>query len=60
MQVICFIPAKGKRLQPSWSPPAGGDVPQLRLYNSLTRAKVGLLFGQRSAQEEVQVRVEEC
>ncbi|XP_024118945.1 cysteine--tRNA ligase, cytoplasmic isoform X1 [Oryzias melastigma] len=30
---------KGKRLQPSWSPPAGGDVPQLRLYNSLTRAK---------------------
>uniref|UniRef100_A0A3P9HMY4 Cysteine--tRNA ligase, cytoplasmic n=1 Tax=Oryzias latipes TaxID=8090 RepID=A0A3P9HMY4_ORYLA len=31
--------SKGKRLQPSWSPPAGGDVPQLRLYNSLTRAK---------------------
>uniref|UniRef100_A0A3B3HSL7 Cysteine--tRNA ligase, cytoplasmic n=1 Tax=Oryzias latipes TaxID=8090 RepID=A0A3B3HSL7_ORYLA len=30
---------KGKRLQPSWSPPAGGDVPQLRLYNSLTRTK---------------------
>ncbi|XP_028999834.1 cysteine--tRNA ligase, cytoplasmic isoform X2 [Betta splendens] len=32
-------PVKGKRLQPSWSPPAGTDVPQLRLYNSLTRAK---------------------
>ncbi|XP_023119725.1 cysteine--tRNA ligase, cytoplasmic isoform X1 [Amphiprion ocellaris] len=30
---------KGKRVQPSWSPPAGTDVPQLRLYNSLTRAK---------------------
>uniref|UniRef100_A0A3Q1BYL4 Cysteine--tRNA ligase, cytoplasmic n=1 Tax=Amphiprion ocellaris TaxID=80972 RepID=A0A3Q1BYL4_AMPOC len=28
-----------KRVQPSWSPPAGTDVPQLRLYNSLTRAK---------------------
>ncbi|KAK5874458.1 hypothetical protein PBY51_019402 [Eleginops maclovinus] len=32
-------PAKGKRVQPPWSPPAGTDVPQLRLYNSLTRAK---------------------
>uniref|UniRef100_A0A3Q4HHA9 Uncharacterized protein n=1 Tax=Neolamprologus brichardi TaxID=32507 RepID=A0A3Q4HHA9_NEOBR len=31
---------KGKRVQPPWSPPAGTDVPQLRLYNSLTRAKV--------------------
>uniref|UniRef100_A0A3Q1G6D0 Cysteine--tRNA ligase, cytoplasmic n=1 Tax=Acanthochromis polyacanthus TaxID=80966 RepID=A0A3Q1G6D0_9TELE len=31
--------SKGKRVQPSWSPPAGTDVPQLRLYNSLTRAK---------------------
>ncbi|XP_049574006.1 cysteine--tRNA ligase, cytoplasmic isoform X1 [Syngnathus scovelli] len=30
---------KGKRVQPQWSPPAGTDVPQLRLYNSLTRAK---------------------
>uniref|UniRef100_A0A8C4ETM4 Cysteine--tRNA ligase, cytoplasmic n=1 Tax=Dicentrarchus labrax TaxID=13489 RepID=A0A8C4ETM4_DICLA len=30
----------GKRVQPPWSPPAGTDVPQLRLYNSLTRAKV--------------------
>ncbi|XP_060897751.1 cysteine--tRNA ligase, cytoplasmic isoform X1 [Labrus mixtus] len=30
---------KGKRVQPPWSPPAGTDVPQLRLYNSLTRAK---------------------
>uniref|UniRef100_A0A669EH53 Cysteine--tRNA ligase, cytoplasmic n=1 Tax=Oreochromis niloticus TaxID=8128 RepID=A0A669EH53_ORENI len=27
------------RVQPPWSPPAGTDVPQLRLYNSLTRAK---------------------
>ncbi|XP_068616701.1 cysteine--tRNA ligase, cytoplasmic [Brachionichthys hirsutus] len=30
---------KGKRVQPAWSPPAGTDVPQLRLYNSLTRTK---------------------
>ncbi|XP_072235975.1 cysteine--tRNA ligase, cytoplasmic isoform X2 [Leuresthes tenuis] len=30
---------KGRRVQPPWSPPAGTDVPQLRLYNSLTRAK---------------------
>uniref|UniRef100_A0A3B4T5N6 cysteine--tRNA ligase n=1 Tax=Seriola dumerili TaxID=41447 RepID=A0A3B4T5N6_SERDU len=30
---------KGKRVQPSWSAPAGTDVPQLLLYNSLTRAK---------------------
>uniref|UniRef100_A0AAQ6IJE2 Cysteine--tRNA ligase, cytoplasmic n=2 Tax=Anabas testudineus TaxID=64144 RepID=A0AAQ6IJE2_ANATE len=32
-------PVKGKRVQPPWSPPIGTDVPQLRLYNSLTRAK---------------------
>ncbi|KAM9366087.1 cysteine--tRNA ligase, cytoplasmic [Symphorus nematophorus] len=32
-------PVKGKRVQPPWSPPAGTNVPQLRLYNSLTRAK---------------------
>ncbi|XP_008308918.1 cysteine--tRNA ligase, cytoplasmic [Cynoglossus semilaevis] len=32
-------PAKGKRVQPLWSPPTGTDVPQLHLYNSLTRAK---------------------
>ncbi|CAN9506620.1 unnamed protein product [Ophioblennius macclurei] len=31
--------AKGKRVQPPWSPPAGTPVPQLRLYNSLTRTK---------------------
>ncbi|KAF7656585.1 hypothetical protein LDENG_00039360 [Lucifuga dentata] len=30
---------KGKRVQPPWSPPAGTDVPQLQLYNSLTRTK---------------------
>ncbi|XP_007571057.1 cysteine--tRNA ligase, cytoplasmic isoform X2 [Poecilia formosa] len=30
---------KGKRVQPPWSPPAGTQVPQLRLYNSLTRTK---------------------
>ncbi|KAK2919873.1 cysteine--tRNA ligase, cytoplasmic isoform X2 [Channa argus] len=30
---------KGRRVQPPWSPPAGTGVPQLRLYNSLTRAK---------------------
>ncbi|XP_077475928.1 cysteine--tRNA ligase, cytoplasmic-like isoform X2 [Stigmatopora argus] len=30
---------KGKRVQPHWSPPSGTDVPKLRLYNSLTRAK---------------------
>lgn len=39
--VLCaFILVKGKRVQPPWSPPAGTDVPQLRLYNSLTRTKV--------------------
>lgn len=38
---VCVIAAKGKRVQPPWSPPTGTDVPQLRLYNSLTRAKVG-------------------
>uniref|UniRef100_A0A671X7Q2 Cysteine--tRNA ligase, cytoplasmic n=1 Tax=Sparus aurata TaxID=8175 RepID=A0A671X7Q2_SPAAU len=27
------------RVQPAWSPPAGTEVPQLRLYNSLTRSK---------------------
>ncbi|XP_028430778.1 cysteine--tRNA ligase, cytoplasmic isoform X2 [Perca flavescens] len=32
-------PVKGKRVQPPWSPPAGTEVPRLRLYNSLTRAK---------------------
>ncbi|CAK6982954.1 cysteine--tRNA ligase%2C cytoplasmic isoform X2 [Scomber scombrus] len=30
---------KGKRVQPPWSPPAGTNVPQLKLYNSLTRSK---------------------
>uniref|UniRef100_A0A4W6CAT4 Cysteine--tRNA ligase, cytoplasmic n=1 Tax=Lates calcarifer TaxID=8187 RepID=A0A4W6CAT4_LATCA len=30
---------KGKRVQPSWSPPAGTGIPKLVLYNSLTRAK---------------------
>ncbi|XP_071403162.1 cysteine--tRNA ligase, cytoplasmic isoform X1 [Centroberyx affinis] len=30
---------KGKRVQPPWSPPEGTNVPQLRLYNSLTRTK---------------------
>uniref|UniRef100_A0AAX7SUD7 Cysteine--tRNA ligase, cytoplasmic n=1 Tax=Astatotilapia calliptera TaxID=8154 RepID=A0AAX7SUD7_ASTCA len=33
------IATSGSRVQPPWSPPAGTDVPQLRLYNSLTRAK---------------------
>ncbi|CAL9702111.1 unnamed protein product [Knipowitschia caucasica] len=32
-------PAKGKRVQPLWSAPEGTAVPQLRLYNSLTRTK---------------------
>ncbi|XP_018548231.1 cysteine--tRNA ligase, cytoplasmic isoform X2 [Lates calcarifer] len=32
-------PVKGKRVQPSWSPPAGTGIPKLVLYNSLTRAK---------------------
>ncbi|XP_072320844.1 cysteine--tRNA ligase, cytoplasmic isoform X2 [Eucyclogobius newberryi] len=32
-------PVKGKRVQPSWSAPPGTQVPQLRLYNSLTRTK---------------------
>lgn len=31
--------AKGKRVQPPWSPPAGTNVPQLKVYNSLTRSK---------------------
>ncbi|KAJ8252593.1 hypothetical protein COCON_G00219050 [Conger conger] len=31
--------AKGKRVQPAWSAPAGTDPPKLRLYNSLTRSK---------------------
>uniref|UniRef100_A0A665TVS4 Cysteine--tRNA ligase, cytoplasmic n=1 Tax=Echeneis naucrates TaxID=173247 RepID=A0A665TVS4_ECHNA len=30
---------KGKRVQPPWSPPARTDVPQLLVYNSLTRSK---------------------
>uniref|UniRef100_A0A671XDV9 Cysteine--tRNA ligase, cytoplasmic n=1 Tax=Sparus aurata TaxID=8175 RepID=A0A671XDV9_SPAAU len=36
---ICGLDLKGKRVQPAWSPPAGTEVPQLRLYNSLTRSK---------------------
>uniref|UniRef100_A0A665TQT6 Cysteine--tRNA ligase, cytoplasmic n=1 Tax=Echeneis naucrates TaxID=173247 RepID=A0A665TQT6_ECHNA len=32
-------PVKGKRVQPPWSPPARTDVPQLLVYNSLTRSK---------------------
>lgn len=32
-------PVKGKRVQPSWSAPSGTEVPQLRVYNSLTRTK---------------------
>ncbi|XP_053348980.1 cysteine--tRNA ligase, cytoplasmic isoform X2 [Clarias gariepinus] len=31
--------AKGKRVQPPWSPPDGTELPNLRLYNSLTRTK---------------------
>ncbi|XP_053473133.1 cysteine--tRNA ligase, cytoplasmic isoform X2 [Ictalurus furcatus] len=31
--------AKEKRVQPSWSPPDGSELPNLRLYNSLTRTK---------------------
>ncbi|KAF4090971.1 hypothetical protein AMELA_G00031730 [Ameiurus melas] len=31
--------AKGKRVQPPWSPPDGSELPNLRLYNSLTRTK---------------------
>ncbi|KAG7283721.1 hypothetical protein CRUP_034345, partial [Coryphaenoides rupestris] len=30
---------KGKRTQPPWTAPVGTAVPQLRLYNSLTRTK---------------------
>lgn len=37
--VSCFS-AKGKRVQPPWSPPEGTDVSKLCLYNSLTRTKV--------------------
>ncbi|KAI1903982.1 hypothetical protein AGOR_G00001000, partial [Albula goreensis] len=39
IEVMAGELAKGKRVQPPWSPPAGTDPPQLRLYNSLTRAK---------------------
>ncbi|XP_060768022.1 cysteine--tRNA ligase, cytoplasmic isoform X2 [Neoarius graeffei] len=31
--------AKGKRVQPPWSPPDGTELPNLKLYNSLTRTK---------------------
>uniref|UniRef100_A0A6Q2YIX2 Cysteine--tRNA ligase, cytoplasmic n=1 Tax=Esox lucius TaxID=8010 RepID=A0A6Q2YIX2_ESOLU len=31
--------AKGKRVQPPWTPPTGSNPPMLRLYNSLTRTK---------------------
>uniref|UniRef100_W5KF71 Cysteine--tRNA ligase, cytoplasmic n=1 Tax=Astyanax mexicanus TaxID=7994 RepID=W5KF71_ASTMX len=31
--------AKGKRVQPPWSPPDGTEIPKLKLYNSLTRTK---------------------
>uniref|UniRef100_A0A8C6MHR2 Cysteinyl-tRNA synthetase 1 n=1 Tax=Moschus moschiferus TaxID=68415 RepID=A0A8C6MHR2_MOSMO len=30
---------RGRRAQPAWSPPAGSEPCQLRLYNSLTRRK---------------------
>uniref|UniRef100_A0A452DJU6 tRNA synthetases class I catalytic domain-containing protein n=1 Tax=Capra hircus TaxID=9925 RepID=A0A452DJU6_CAPHI len=30
---------KWQRAQPAWSPPAGSEPCQLRLYNSLTRRK---------------------
>uniref|UniRef100_A0A665TV42 Cysteine--tRNA ligase, cytoplasmic n=1 Tax=Echeneis naucrates TaxID=173247 RepID=A0A665TV42_ECHNA len=36
---VVLIPVKGKRVQPPWSPPARTDVPQLLVYNSLTRSK---------------------
>ncbi|XP_068438089.1 cysteine--tRNA ligase, cytoplasmic isoform X2 [Clinocottus analis] len=36
---ISAEPVKGKRVQPPWTPPGGTKVPQLQLYNSLTRAK---------------------
>uniref|UniRef100_A0A5F9DAX6 Uncharacterized protein n=1 Tax=Oryctolagus cuniculus TaxID=9986 RepID=A0A5F9DAX6_RABIT len=36
--------SKGRRVQPPWSPPAGTAPCQLRLYNSLTRSKVGRSF----------------
>uniref|UniRef100_A0A8C9YZ90 cysteine--tRNA ligase n=1 Tax=Sander lucioperca TaxID=283035 RepID=A0A8C9YZ90_SANLU len=39
LQAVGPLDIKGKRVQPPWSPPAGTEVPQLRLYNSLTRAK---------------------
>ena len=39
---LCSPPAgRGQRAQPAWSPPAGSEPCQLRLYNSLTRRKVG-------------------
>ncbi|XP_062405256.1 cysteine--tRNA ligase, cytoplasmic isoform X2 [Sardina pilchardus] len=31
--------AKGKRVQPPWSPPEGSEPSKLKLYNSLTRSK---------------------
>uniref|UniRef100_A0A8C2RW66 tRNA synthetases class I catalytic domain-containing protein n=1 Tax=Capra hircus TaxID=9925 RepID=A0A8C2RW66_CAPHI len=39
---LCSPPAgRGRRAQPTWSPPARSEPCQLRLYNSLTRRKVG-------------------
>lgn len=44
---LCSPPAgRGRRAQPTWSPPAGSEPCQLRLYNSLTRRKVGGCGGQ--------------
>ena len=35
----CMMSTKVKKTQPKWSPPEGTEVPQLKLYNSLTRQK---------------------
>lgn len=42
-------PGRGRRAQPHWSPPAGSEPCRLRLYNSLTRSKVGARGGAAGA-----------
>lgn len=38
---LSTLAGKGRRAQPQWSPPSGSESCKLRLYNSLTRSKVG-------------------
>lgn len=38
------VTGKSKRMQPAWQPPKGDGTVTLKLYNSLTRKKVGTRF----------------